>query len=218
MLIVLEGPEAVGKSTQLRRLEAWMRESKVDVVSVREPGGTPSGDQIRQILLDPVSSLSARTEALLFMASRAELIDRIVRPALAKKTLIIVDRFFLSTYAYQISGRGLDEADVRAANHLATAGLVPNLTLLLKLPVAESLGRLERRKAGPDRMERSSREFHERVAAAFDTFETPAWQAVHPECGPIRSIDARGSEQQVFDRLRVAIVEAWPGSFPGSRP
>ncbi len=216
MLIVLEGPEAVGKSTQLRRLEVWLRESTVDVVSVREPGGTSPGDQIRRILLDPSSNISARTEALLFMASRAELVDQIVRPALAKKIVVIVDRFFLSTYAYQIAGRGLDETDVRAANHLATAGLVPALTLLLRLPLGESLGRLERRHTGPDRMERSSREFHERVAAAFDRFETPAWQATHPECGPLRPIDAMGSEQQVFDRLKAAVIDAWPGSFPGS--
>lgn len=218
MLIVLEGPEAVGKSTQLRRLEAWLRESKIDVISVREPGGTEAGDQIRHILLHAPSTLSARTEALLFMASRAELVELVIRPALAKQTVVLVDRFFLSTYAYQFFGRGLEEADVRAANHLATDGLVPTLTLLLRLPVAESLGRLERRKAGPDRIERSSREFHERVAGAFDTFGTPTWQTTHPECGPIRSIDATGSEQQVFDRLRAAVVDAWPGSFPGSRP
>jgi dTMP kinase len=218
MLIVLEGPEAVGKSTQLRRLEAWLRESTIDVISVREPGGTAAGDQIRHILLHAPSTLSARTEALLFMASRAELVDLVVRPALATQTVVLVDRFFLSTYAYQISGRGLDEADVRAANHLATDGLVPTVTLLLRLPLAESLGRLERRKAGPDRIERSSREFHERVASAFDTFGTPAWQTAHPECGPIRAIDATGSEQQVFDRLRAAVIDAWPGSFPSSRP
>ncbi len=218
MLIVLEGPEAVGKSTQLRRLIAWLAESGIDHVSVREPGGTPAGDQIRRILLDPGSTLTARSEALLFMASRAELVDQVIRPALAKKAVVLVDRFFLSTYAYQIFGRGLEEADVRAANHLATGGLVPTLTLLLWLPLVESLGRLERRKAGPDRMEQSSRDFHERVAGAFDTFGTPAWQAGHPECGPIRSIDATGSEQQVFDRLRTAVVEGWPGSFPSSRP
>ena len=217
MLIVLEGPEAVGKSTQVRRLLGWLRESGIDCLSVREPGGTPAGDKLRQIVLDPESDLSARAEALVFMASRAELVDRALRPALAKKQVVIVDRFFLSTYAYQIIGRGLDEKDVRAANHLATAGLVPDLTLLLQLPLAESLGRLERRRAGPDRMEQASREFHERVAAAFDSFGSKAWQAAHRECGPIRPIDATGSEQQVFDRLRQAVVDAWPESFPGQR-
>jgi dTMP kinase len=217
VLIVLEGPEAVGKSTQMRRLEAWLRDAKIDFISVREPGGTPVGDELRRIVLDPKSSLSARSEALLFMASRAQLVDGVIQPALAAKRTVLVDRFFLSTYAYQIAGRGLDEADVRAANHLATGGLVPELTLLLQLPLAESLARLQRRRAGPDRMEQSSHDFHQRVAAAFDRFGTGAWQAAHPECGPIRSIDATGSEQQVFDRLRQAVIAAWPGSFPTSR-
>lgn len=218
MLIVLEGPEAVGKSTQMRRLEAWLRDSKLDVVSVREPGGTPVGDELRRIVLDPASSLSARSEALLFMASRAELVDRVIQPALAANRTVLVDRFFLSTYAYQISGRGLDEADVRAANHLATGGVVPDVTLLLQLPMAEAMARLRRRPAGPDRMEQSSQEFHQRVAAAFDRFGVASWQAAHPECGPICPIDASGGELQVFDRLRLAVIDAWPGSFPGPRP
>jgi dTMP kinase len=218
VLIVLEGPEAVGKSTQVRRLESWLRDAKVDFVSVREPGGTPVGDRLREILLDPESSLSARSEALLFMASRAELVDRMIQPALAEKRTVVVDRFFLSTYAYQVAGRGLDEADVRAANHLATRGLVPDVTLLLQLPMAEAMARLQRRRAGPDRMEQASHDFHERVAAAFARFGTPGWQVSHPECGPIIGIDATGSEQQVFDRLRQAVVAAWPGSFPGAHP
>jgi dTMP kinase len=216
MLIVLEGPEAVGKSTQLRLLSAWLRDSGIDHITVREPGGTPVGDEIRRILLDPVSLLSAGAEALLFMASRAELVVRIVRPALDRKAVVVIDRFFLSTYAYQIYGRGLDEGDVRAANHLATGGLVPTVTLLLRLPLAESLGRMERRLTGQDRMERSSRDFHERVAAAFEQFATPSWQLAHPECGQICEVDAAGSEQQVFDRLRQQVVKAWPGSFPAS--
>jgi dTMP kinase len=216
LLIVLEGPEAVGKSTQIRLLQAWLTESRVDVISVREPGGTPVGDEIRRVLLDPSSSLSSRSEALLFMASRAELVDRMIRPALDRKAVVLVDRFFLSTYAYQVFGRGLDERDVRAANHLATGGLVPTLTLLLGLPLAESLARMERRRTGQDRMERSSRDFHERVAGGFDTFKGGDWQKAHPECGPIRSIDAAGSEQQVFGRLKQAVIDGWPGSFPGS--
>src|SRR6267142_814120 len=133
MLIVLEGPEAIGKSTQLRLLQGWLHESEIEVLSVREPGGTPVGDRMRSILLDPGSLLSSRSEALLFMASRAELVDQVIRPALQKGTVVLLDRFFLSTYAYQIAGRGLEEADVRAANHLATGGLVPTLTMLLRL-------------------------------------------------------------------------------------
>lgn len=217
MLIVLEGPEAVGKSTQLGLLSAWLSDSSVEHITVREPGGTPVGDEVRRVLLDPRSLLSSRGEALLFMASRAELVDRVIKPAIERKSVVLVDRFFLSTYAYQVFGRGLDENDVRAANHLATAGLVPTLTLLLHLPLTESLERMERRRTGQDRMERSSRDFHERVSAAFEEFTRPAWQMAHPECGPICRIDATGGEQEVFARLRRQVIDAWSGSFPGSQ-
>jgi dTMP kinase len=215
MLIVLEGPEAVGKSTQLRRLVDWLRGAGVDLVSLREPGGTPLGDQVRRLVLETDWSLSPQAEALLFMASRAELVEQLVRPALAAKKVVLLDRFFLSTYAYQIAGRGLPEADVRAANRFATGGLVPDVTLLLRMPLAESLRRLERRRAGQDRIEKASRDFHERVAAAFDVFGDKDWQASHPECGRIVGVDATGTEEEVFGRLRRAVEEAWPGSFPG---
>lgn len=215
MLIVLEGPEAVGKSTQLRRLVEWLRGAGLDVLSLREPGGTPVGDELRRIVLDPAVSLAPRTEALLFMASRAELVDRVVRPALAEKKVVVLDRFFLSTYAYQIFGRGLSAEDVRAANRFATGGLVPDLTLLLRMPLAESLKRLERRRAGQDRIEQASRDFHERVASAFEVFATNDWQGANPDGGRIVGIDAMGSEEEVFKRLRSAVEDAWPGSFPG---
>ena len=214
MLIVLEGPEAVGKSTQLRRLIEWFRGAGIDTISLREPGGTPVGDELRKIVLGPQWTLDARTEALLFMASRAELVEQVIQPALAERKVVLLDRFFLSTYAYQIFGRGLPEDDVRAANRFATGGLVPDLTLLLQLPLAESLHRLEQRQAGQDRIEQSSRDFHERVAGAFGVFATAAWQREHPECGRIVGIDATGSEEEVFARLRSAVERAWPGSFP----
>jgi dTMP kinase len=215
MIIVFEGAEAVGKSTQVRRLVDWLRGDGMDVVAVREPGGTAVGDELRRMVLDPSMTLGSRTEALMFMASRAELVEQVIRPALAGGKVVVVDRFFLSTYAYQIFGRGLDEQDVRAANHLATNGLVPDLTLLLDLPLAESLRRLERRRGGPDRMEQASGGFHERVAEAFSTFARPEWQAAHPECGSIVAVDASGTEEEVFARLRAATRSGWRGSFPG---
>jgi dTMP kinase len=214
VLIVLEGAEAVGKTTQLARITEWFRASGIDHICVREPGGTTVGDELRRILLDPSSSLSPRAEALLFMASRAELVDRVIRPGLAAKRTALVDRFFLSTYAYQIHGRGLDEADVRAANRLATGGLIPDLTLLLTLPLATSRERLQARQSGPDRMEQAAHGFHERVAAAFADFATLEWQRSHPECGRVVPIDASGSEGNVFDRIKQVITDAWPGSFP----
>jgi dTMP kinase len=214
VLIVLEGAEAVGKTTQLARITEWFTASGIDHICVREPGGTPVGDELRRVLLDPSSSLSPRAEALLFMASRAELVDRVIRPALAARRAALVDRFFLSTYAYQVHGRGLEEADVRAANRLATGGLVPDLTVLLTLPLTTSRERLQARQSGPDRMEQAADGFHERVAAAFATFARPEWQASHPECGRVIPIDAGGSEARVFDRIKQVITDGWPGSFP----
>ena len=215
MLIVLEGPEAVGKSTQLRRLAEWLRGEGLEVVSLREPGGTPLGDELRRIVLDPANSLSARAEALLFMASRAELVEQVIRPALAAKKVVLLDRFFLSTYAYQIHGRGLPGNDSQRANHFATGGLVPDLTLLFRLPLEESERRLGRR-LEQDRMERASRDFHQRVTAAFEMFQHQEWQSEHPECGRVVAVLATGTEQEVFARLKSAVETAWPGSFPAN--
>ena len=144
----------------------------------------------------------------------AESISTEVRPALAAKKVVVLDRFFLSTYAYQIFGRGLLADEVRDANRFATGGLVPDVTLLLQMPLAESLKRLDRRHSWHDRIEKASRDFHERVAAAFDVFAGAEWQANHPECGRIAGVDAMGTEEEVFARMRLAVQNAWPGSFP----
>ncbi|HEU4988528.1 MAG TPA: dTMP kinase [Gemmatimonadaceae bacterium] len=199
-LIVFEGAEGVGKSTQLRRVASWLESGGRVVHALREPGGTPLGDEIRRLLLDPASDITPRAEALLFMASRAQLVETLVRPALAAGHVVLLDRFFLSTYAYQGAGRGLPEAEVRQANAVATGGLVPDITLLMTLPVREGLARAERRGAR-DRMERNADEFHHRVSAAFAAFAAPAWQAAHPECGPIVTVDASGPEAEVFARI-----------------
>jgi len=167
------------------------------------------GDEIRRVLLDPASDITPRAEALLFMASRAQLLETLVRPALAAGHVVLLDRFFLSTYAYQGAGRGLPEAEVRQANAVATSGLVPDVTLLLSLSVHEGLARAEKR-GERDRMERNADDFHNRVAAAFAQFGTAAWQREHAECGPIVTVDASGSEDDVFARVR-ATVEAHGG-------
>jgi dTMP kinase len=206
-LIVFEGGEGSGKSTQLRRLSATLASGKIPHVCLREPGGTPVGTEVRRVLLDRASDIVTRAEALLFMASRAQLVEREIRPALARGDVVLLDRFFLSTYAYQIAGQGLPESEVRAANSFATAGLVPDLTLLLTFPVAEGLARAARRAAAHDRMEAMGESFHDRVAAAFASYAEPAWQQAHPECGPIVAIDARGTEPQVTQRTMDALVE-----------
>ena len=213
-LIVFEGGEGSGKSTQLRLLADSLTAAGVAHRCLREPGGTPLGAEVRRLVLEREWEVEARAEALLFMASRAQLVAKEIRPALARGEIVLLDRFFLSTYAYQIGGRALPDSEVRAANGLATAGLAPDLTLLLTFPVAEGLARAADRSAAHDRMEREGRVFHERVAAAFESFASPEWQRAHPECGPIVSLEAAGSERDVAARVRRALATWWPGTFP----
>jgi len=200
---VLEGADGVGKTTQVERLIAHLRERGIDAVSLREPGGTPLGERIRAILLDlSGAGVNDRAELLLFLAARAQLVPEVTRELAVGRT-VVLDRFFLSTYAYQIAGRGLPEEDVRRINAFATLGRVPDLTVVLALPPEDA-----RARAGEgDRIERSGIDFYERVAGAFGMFLTKAWQREHPECGRIVGIDARGSEDEVADRVWAAVAQ-----------
>lgn len=211
-LIVFEGAEGAGKTTQIRILAERLTKAGVSYVGVREPGGTPVGDEIRDIVLHQDEELTAATEALLFMASRAELVARQIIPSLEKQDVVLVDRFFLSTYAYQIVGRGLPEPEVRAANRLATAGLVPDLTLLLDVHVSHGLDRADAR-GKRDRIERSGDDFHEKVGNAFRQFADQKWQRSHPECGPIQLINGGGDEAAVQERVISALKAAFPQPF-----
>jgi dTMP kinase len=131
---------------------------------------------------------------------------------LEKLDVVLVDRFFLSTYAYQIVGRGLPEPEVRAANRLATAGLVPDLTLLLDVHASHGLGRADAR-GKRDKIERSGDAFHEKVGNAFRQFADPKWQRSHPECGPIQLIDGSGDETTVHEQVVSALATAFPQPF-----
>ena len=207
--IVIDGAEGVGKSTQAARLAEYLARGNRAPVVVREPGGTPAGETIRAFLLDPESAISTRAEALLFMASRAELVDQVIQPALARGETVIADRFFLSTYAYQICARDLPEGAVRAANSFATAGLAPDLTILLQLPAARGLARAAER-GEHDRLESAGDVFHEAVERAFSQFKEAAWQAAHPESGPVVAIEADGDADLVFARIVDVIRTRWP--------
>jgi dTMP kinase len=211
-LVVFEGAEGVGKSTQVELLLRRFEDAGIAAVTFREPGGTTIGNQIREILLRPGNVITPVAEALLFMASRAELCEREIAPALSEGKVVVLDRFFLSTYAYQIGGRGLDEDAVRTANKLATRGLVPDLTVLLDYPVKSGLERAGGRGAH-DRMEQLDVEFHERIGRAFSTFATDAWGESHPECGRIVSVDARGSADEVAARVADALADNLPERF-----
>lgn len=211
-LIVFEGPEGAGKTTQLRLLADWLTARGVRFTGVREPGQTALGNEIRRLLLEPDRAISPTAEALLFMASRAELTAEVLVPCLSAGELVLADRFFLSTYAYQVAGRGLPEREVRAANALATGGVIPDLTLLFEVPAERRRKRAELRGA-PDRMEQAGDEFHARVERAFATALSPDWQIDHPECGPIVAVDGEGSQDEVFGRVLALLAERWPETF-----
>jgi dTMP kinase len=205
-LIVLEGGDGVGKTTQLPLVADALRARGLPVHTIREPGQTQVGQQVRALLLHPDSTISPATEALLFLSARAQVVAEIVGPALARGEWVVADRFFVSTYAYQIAGHGLDDARVRSANALATGGLVPDLTLLLTLSRAAAGARRAAR-GQADRLERYGADFDTRVAEAYAASVTPAWQAAHPECGPIVAVPADGAVEAVTAQLLATILE-----------
>ncbi|MES2522003.1 MAG: dTMP kinase [Gemmatimonadota bacterium] len=213
--IVMEGGEGVGKTTQWTRVAAALAAAGHRVVSLREPGGTPAGDRLRAVLLDPASTLAPLTEALLFAASRAQLVSEVIRPALAAGAVVLVDRFLLSTYAYQGAGRGIPLATLRTINDAATGGIAPDLTLLLTMSLDDALARMTSRGTA-DRMEREGREFHARVQGAFLQATDLTWQAAHPEVGPVVTIDAQGTPESVSARCMAAIALHWPHRFSSS--
>ncbi len=166
--ITLEGGEGAGKSTQIARLVAYLRDAGVDVIATREPGGAPGAEAIRSLLVEgEPGRWTPLTEALLHSAARADHLARTVRPALAAGTWVVCDRFTDSTLAYQGFGHGLDAARLRALNDLVTEGLAPDLTLILDLPVTVGLARAGGRPGAEDRYERMGHDFHDRLRQGF---------------------------------------------------
>jgi dTMP kinase len=163
--IAFEGGEGAGKSTQVRRLAAHLRDLGRDVLETHEPGDTRIGPAVRALLLDPANAgLSARAEALLYAADRAEHVDAVIRPALQRGADVLTDRYVDSSLAYQGAGRPLDPQAVAAVNAWAIDGLLPDLTVVLD--VDPEVG-LRRGSATPDRLEAEPLEFHRRVREGF---------------------------------------------------
>ena len=167
--LVFEGPDGSGKSTQLRRLEALLKDAGVPVVTVREPGGTAAGEAIREVLLDHrQAAMDVRCEMLLYMASRAQLVAERIAPALARGTVVLADRFVASTLAYQGAAGGLSEADILAVARVVTHGAEPHarpdLNIVFDVDEATAAARLG---LLLDRMEAKGAAFHARVRAGY---------------------------------------------------
>lgn len=164
--ITFEGIEGSGKSTQVKLLESFLKAQQIPYLSTREPGGTPIAEAIRTILLDPdCSEMLPETELLLYNASRAQHTGELIRPALDAGKIVICDRYYDSTYAYQGAARELDMDIIDTLTQYATFNTVPELSILLDLPVAQGLARIKKRKL--DRLERENVAFHEKVRQQF---------------------------------------------------
>ncbi len=182
MFITFEGPEGSGKTTQIRLLAAYLRACGHDVVTAREPGGTPIGDQIRACLHDTANTaMSPTAEVLLYSASRAQLVAEVIRPALAAGRVVLCDRYADSTMAYQGYGRGLDRSMLATLTAIATGGVSPDLTLLLDMDVARGLTRRRDEGEEMNRLDLEAIEFHNRVRAgylALTAAEPARWQRI----------------------------------------
>jgi dTMP kinase len=166
LFITLEGGEGSGKSSQAQALKALLEAKGLRVTVTREPAGCPLGHRVREILNDRSLELDARGELFLFVAARAQHAAEVIRPALERGEVVICDRFGDSSVAYQGYGRGVGPDDVRLANHIATQGLGPDVTVLLDAPVETGLARKQGER-GPDRIGQEGAEFHERVRRGY---------------------------------------------------
>lgn len=192
LFVTFEGPEGSGKSTQIKAFIQRLERSGHEVVTTREPGGTPTGEILRRIIQHDESgeSICPQTELLLFAASRAQLVDRVIRPALERGACVISDRFMDSTTAYQGYGRQFNLEQVQAINAFAIQDCRPNLTFLLDIPVEESMQRLLKEHASYDRLdtiERESRDFFERVVDGYRDMaaeEPDRWEVIDGTLDP----------------------------------
>ncbi len=200
IFLVLDGPDGGGKTTQAGRLATWLREAWARVVTCRDPGGTALGERVREILLAHDSvPISLRSEMLLYMASRAQLVEEVIAPALAAGRVVVSDRYLLANIVYQGSAGGLMEEEIALVGMVATGGLLPDLTLVLDIAPLVASGRVSRPR---DRIEDRPLFYHERVRAGYLAAATgPAGQCpFYP--APIVLIDASADPEAVFEQIK----------------
>lgn len=198
--ITLEGVDGSGKSTQASLLVERLREQRREVVALREPGGTPISEKIRALLLDPENAeMADECELLLYEASRAQLVREVIEPALLRGAIVVCDRFYDSTHAYQHGGRGLSDALVSRANELGCCGLSPDVTLVLDIDPAAALARATAQ--GADRLEAEGLAFQQRVRKDYLAL-------AKADPARVRVIVAAGEPALVAGRIDAALARA----------
>lgn len=199
LFISFEGIDGVGKSTQADLLESWLTARGKDVVRTLEPGGTDVGVEIRKILLHHKGDLAPRAEAALFAADRAHHVASKIRPALEQGKIVITDRYFDSSVAYQGAGRDLSRTEVRDLSLWAVGGLLPDLTVLLDLPAEEARARRNTSGTEPDRLEKEKTEFFETVRSAY-------LDLANAEPGRFLVVDASVTVEQMQEVIRERVA------------
>lgn len=193
LFITFEGPDGSGKTTQIKKIETWLKEKGKEVVCTREPGGTLTAEALRYIVLNPQFSMQGEAETLLYLAARADHVEKIIAPALAQGKVVICDRFSDSTLVYQGMTRGMDMATVKIMNDFATKHLAPDLTFLLDGEPEKLLARRQER-GTQDRLELEGIIFQEKVRNGFLTL-------AKAEPHRIIVIDCLQTEEAIFKQL-----------------
>lgn len=202
-LIAFEGGEGTGKSTQAALLAERLRGRGLEVVLTREPGGTPGAETIRALLIEGARDRwTPVTEALLLNAARADHVERLIRPALARGAWVVSDRFVDSTFAYQGSGKGMRAGDLQELHRIACGGLQPDMTVLLDVPIAEGLARAHAR-GGTNRFEAEDDGFHERVRLGF-------WGLAEASPDIYRLVEANGGIEATAERVWAEVTRIAP--------
>jgi dTMP kinase len=208
LFVTFEGSEGCGKSTQIRRLAAWLRETGHPCLTTREPGGTAAGDRMRDLLQHAPEGrgLVPEAELFLFAASRAQHVREVIRPALARGEVVISDRFHDSTDVYQGVARRLDPAMTRTVNGYAIGETLPDITFLLDMDAREAFARLQKRERPADRMESEPLDCYEAVRQGY-------LRAAAAEPARFALIDATRPEEQIADEIRGVLTDKFHGFF-----